>query len=124
MTALLVLLGGAVGAPSRWFVDGFVRTKHDSPFPWGTFVINASGSFVLGVVLGSASAGGASHHVVLLIGTGFCGAFTTFSTFGFETVRLAEERYYGQAVLNIALSLGGGLLLAVAGWSVGHAVLA
>ena len=124
MTALLVLLGGAVGAPSRWFVDGFVRTKHDTPFPWGTFVINATGSFVLGVVLGSAAAGGASHTAVVLIGTGFCGAFTTFSTFGFETVRLAEERDYGRAVLYVALSLGVGLLLAVAGWALGHGALA
>ena len=119
MTALLVLLGGALGAPTRWYVDQLVQARHDSVFPWGTFVINVGGSFVLGTLLGGASTGLATHPWVPLLGTGFCGAFTTFSTFGFETVRLAEEGSYDVAARNVAASLVVGLAAAALGWELG-----
>ena len=122
MTFLAVVLGGALGAPSRWLLDRWVTARRGGSFPWGTFVINSSGSLLLGLLLGAAAAGGPSALVVALVGTGFCGAFTTFSTFGFETVRLAEERAYGAAAANVVLSLGVGLALAAVGWSLGHAL--
>jgi CrcB protein len=117
---LLVVLGGAAGAPSRWYLDQFVQTRHRSRFPWGTYAINMIGSFVLGVLLGATAAGLDAHPWVPLVGTGFCGAFTTFSTFGFETVRLAEEGEYGPAARNVGASLGVGLVAAVAGWQLGR----
>jgi CrcB protein len=86
VTVLLVLLGGAVGAPVRYLTDVSVQRLHGTVFPWGTWTVNVVGSFVLGVV---AAAG--PDWLVTLAGTGFCGALTTFSTFGFETVRLVEE---------------------------------
>jgi len=81
--------------------------------------VNLVGSFVLGVLLGASGHFVAGAVVVLLLGTGFCGAFTTFSTFAFETVRLIEEHEHRYAVANVAVSLLLGCLLAAAGWWVG-----
>lgn len=119
MTLLLVMVGAAVGAPSRWLLDRFVQSRHDSVFPWGTFTINVLGSLLLGVLLGLR----APSEVALLLGTGFCGGFTTFSTFGFETVRLAEEGSSATALLNVAASLAVGLLAAFAGWYLGQGLV-
>jgi fluoride exporter len=117
MTVLLVLLGGAVGAPARYLTDLAVQRTHGTAFPWGTWTVNVVGSFVLGVV---AAAG--PDWVVTLVGTGFCGALTTFSTFGYETVRLAEEGDTSAAVWNVAASLLAGLTAAVLGWWLGSAL--
>src|SRR6478735_1038782 len=120
MTALLVVLGGAAGAPARWWLDQVVPQRPDG-VPWGTVIINVLGSFVLGVLLGAtAGAHLAVDPWVALVGTGFCGAFTTFSTFGFETVRLVEEGAHRQAALNVATSLAVGLGAAALGWELGR----
>lgn len=125
MTAvLLVVLGAALGAPARFLTDRFVQGRHDSVFPWGTFTVNVVGSFVLAVVLGGAAAGGVSQGVVTAVGTGFCGALTTYSTFGFETVRLAESGAVGLAAANALGSVLAGLAAAAAGVAVATAVWA
>jgi CrcB protein len=113
------LAGGAVGAPSRYLLDGFVQSRTKGTFPWGTFAINASGSLLLGVLTGLALQHGLGATTKTVLGTGFCGAFTTFSTFTFETVRLAEEGAARNALASIAANavvgtLIGGLGLAVA----------
>jgi fluoride exporter len=118
MTALLVALGAAAGAPLRWWLDQHVRRRAGDRFPWGTLLINVVGSLVLGAVLG-ATAGRADTWLVALVGTGFCGGFTTFSSFGFETFRLAEDGAYVASTLNVVLSVGAGLLAAAVGWAVG-----
>jgi CrcB protein len=116
MTVLLVLAGGALGAPLRYLTDLFVQARHDSVFPWGTFTVNAVGSLVLGA-LGSAVAGsGLPTWALTLAGTGFCGALTTFSTFGFETVRLIEDGSWLEAAGNAILSLAVGLAAVSLGW--------
>lgn len=120
MTVLLVLVGGAVGAPLRYVVDLLVQARHDSVFPWGTFAVNAVGSLVLGVTAGAVSATDGPDWVLTLVGTGFCGALTTFSTFGLETVRLAEEGSFVEAGLNAVASLALSLVLCVAGWWVAN----
>jgi CrcB protein len=117
VTVLLVLLGGALGAPVRYLTDQAVQRRHTSPFPWGTWTVNVVGSFVLGVVVASGPA-----WLVSLAGTGFCGALTTFSTFGYETVRLAEEGELGTATWNVAASLALGLAAVAVGWLLGTAV--
>jgi len=115
VTALLVVLGATVGAPLRYLTDLLVQSRHRTTFPWGTFTVNAAGSLVLGAVAG-AVAHGAPGWLLTAAGTGFCGALTTFSTFGFETVRLAEEGSAREAFLNVALSLLVGFLACTGGW--------
>jgi len=88
---LLVAAGAAVGAPLRYLTDRVVQGRHRSIFPWGTLMVNVVGSAVFGAILAIAMTG--SHHdLELLAGIGFCGAFTTYSTFSYETVRLAQKR--------------------------------
>lgn len=117
MTVLLVLVGGAVGAPARYLTDVAIQRLHGSAFPWGTWTVNVVGSFVLGLV-----ASAAPTWAVTLLGTGFCGALTTFSAFGYETVRLAEEGETPTAVANAVGSLAAGLLTAACGWWLGSAL--
>ncbi|MEV0274073.1 fluoride efflux transporter CrcB [Hamadaea sp. NPDC050747] len=109
MTVLLVALGAAFGAPARYLLDRFVQARHDSVFPWGTFAVNVTGSFLLG------SFAALSAPYFALLGTGFCGALTTYSTFGYETIRLARTGSTLYALLNVVLSIIAGLLAAWAG---------
>jgi CrcB protein len=118
MTAALVLLGGAVGAPLRYLTDLLIQARHDTFFPWGTFTVNISGSLVLGLTAASVSVGGAPGWLQTLVGTGFCGALTTFSTFGFETYRLVEDGSWLEAGINVVASLAAGALAFVLGWGV------
>ena len=116
-TLAMVLLGGAVGAPLRYLTDLVIQSRHDSLFPWGTFTVNMVGSALLGLFGGLTSTADLAPWAMALLGTGFCGALTTFSTFGFETVRLLEDGDLPEAVLNAALSLGIGLAAAFGGWA-------
>ena len=121
IAVLLVALGAAVGAPLRYLTDRAVQARHDSVFPWGTFTVNVVGSLVLGAVAG-AVAGGAPNWLLTLIGTGFCGALTTFSTFGFETVRLIEDGAVLEAALNSLVSLLVGLAACMGGFALTAAI--
>jgi CrcB protein len=123
VTVLLVLIGGAVGAPVRYLADLFIQSRHDSVFPWGTFTVNAVGSLVLGATAGGVSAAGGPQWLLTLVGTGFCGALTTFSTFGFETVRLVEEGSLLEAGLNVSASLATGMAACVGGWALAAALI-
>ena len=104
-TALFVALGAAVGAPTRYLTDRALQSTHGTGFPWGTFTVNVVASFVLGLVLG----GPAPSVVVAALGVGFCGGLSTWSTLGYETVRLAEERQWSSAVFNVVASTFAGL---------------
>ena len=119
MTVVLVALGAAVGAPLRYLVDRAVQGRHDSLFPWGTFAVNVVGSFLLGLL-----AAGTLHTpapVLAALGTGLCGALTTYSTFGYETVRLLQDRARIFAVLNVGASIVAGLGAAALGAAVAAA---
>lgn len=120
MTVLLVFAGGAVGAPARYLIDRAVQRRGNGVFPWGTLTVNLLGCLVLGLVTGAAH--DLPGALVTLTGTGFCGALTTFSTFGFETVRLLEEGALGEAGLNALAGLALGLLAAVSGFAIGTAL--
>nr|WP_272919823.1 fluoride efflux transporter CrcB [Streptomyces sp. SID5468] len=117
---MLVIVGAMVGAPLRYLTDRTVQSRHDSLFPWGTFTVNMAGCLVLGLLTGAAAAGAASSHLQLLLGTGLCGALTTYSTFSYETLRLAKEGAGRYAVANVAGSVAVGLAAAFAGaWLAG-----
>ncbi|MFE5122841.1 fluoride efflux transporter CrcB [Streptomyces sp. NPDC056669] len=122
MNWLLVIAGGMVGAPLRYLTDRAVQARHDSVFPWGTFLVNVVGALVLGLLTGAAAEGAASQRVQLLLGTGLCGALTTYSTFSYETLRLAEEGARLFAVANVVLSLAAGVGAAFAGVALAHAI--
>jgi CrcB protein len=113
VTALLVVLGAAVGAPLRYLIDVAIQRRHDSLFPWGTFAVNVTGSFLLGLLAGAALH--TSAPVMALLGTGLCGALTTYSTFGYETIRLLQDRARLVAALNVTAGIVAGLGAATAG---------
>jgi CrcB protein len=94
------VVAAAVGAPLRYLVDGYIGDRARGVFPWGTLVVNASGSLVFGVLTGLALYHAFPQSPKVILGTGFCGSYTTFSTFSFETVRLVEEGALGQAMRN------------------------
>jgi CrcB protein len=117
IAVLLVALGGAIGAPLRYHLDRLVQRSHDTVFPWGTLTVNVVGCFVLGL-LAQLSSG----YVYDLLGVGFCGALTTYSTFGYETVRLLEGGSRLYALANVLMSLLAGLGAALLGIGVGTAL--
>ena len=94
------VIAAAVGAPLRYLVDGAIAERAEGVFPWGTFVINASGSLVLGVLTGLGLYHAFPKVPKVILGTGFCGAYTTFSTFTYETVELLEEGAVNEAARN------------------------
>jgi CrcB protein len=122
MTALAVALGAALGAPCRYLLDRAVQARHRQRFPFGTLLINLLGSAVLGLLIGLSVVGSLSHTALAAAGTGWCGAFTTYSTFGFETLQLARDGYKARAFGYVVVSVGGGLALATVGVLIGRGV--
>ncbi len=118
-SALLVALGGAAGSVLRWLVGGWVHAASPtSTFPWGTFTVNALGSFAIGALLGLALERAlVSPAVRLLLVTGVLGGFTTFSGFSYETLQLVRD---GQWLAAAGYALGSvlvGLAAAFGGWA-------
>ncbi|MER5885987.1 CrcB family protein [Streptomyces sp. NPDC001941] len=111
MTWLMVIAGAVVGAPLRFLTDRAVNARHDTGFPWGTLTVNAAGSLVLGALAGAS----VSSSAYALLGTGFCGALTTYSTFSYETLRLAETGRRTLAAANAGVSVLVGLGAVVLG---------
>jgi CrcB protein len=104
MTITLIILGAAVGAPARFAIDQYIRRYTTKPY--GVFVVNILGSFLLGLTYGS------SEQVEDLLAIGFAGAFTTWSTFMLDIYLAFELKRYKEAAANLILSLGLGLLAA------------
>jgi CrcB protein len=103
MIVLGIAVAGAIGAPARYLVERALSAWSRTRFPFGTFVVNVTGSFVLGLVVGFGLYHAFASTPRTLIGTGFCGAYTTFSAFAYETVVLAEARASRAALANLAL---------------------
>jgi CrcB protein len=117
-----LVAAGAVGAPARYLLDSFVQDRTEGAFPWGTFAINVSGSLLLGLITGAALYHAFPNTPKVWLGTGFCGAFTTFSTFTFETIRLLEENAVADAVRYALASLVVAALAGAAGLALAAAV--
>ena len=119
MIAALTLLAGATGALARFVLDAQMKQRWRSPFPWATVIINVSGSLLLGILAGLVLFHGQSPAWQTVIGVGFCGGYTTFSTASFETVRLVQQNQRGLALLNAL----GSLITSVAACGIGLAAV-
>lgn len=100
MIAVWVVLAGSAGAVARFVLDGVVRSWRTTEFPWATILINVTGSAALGILAALVSAHSAPEQLQAVVGLGFCGGYTTFSTASVETIRLLERRRYRLAFAN------------------------
>jgi fluoride exporter len=122
---LVVGLGGLLGANARYYVGEWVATRWGTAFPWGTLLINVSGSFALGLFLALATERGRDRPALrLFVATGFLGGYTTFSAFGYETIRLLQDGHLGRAALYVGASLVAGIVAVVAGMAFARVVAA
>lgn len=108
MNWLMVIAGAIVGAPLRYLTDRAVQTRHDTVFPWGTFGVNVSACAGLGFLTGASTAADVPQALQDLLGPGLCATLSTYSTFSFETVRLAEtgSRYFAAANALVSVTAG------------------
>lgn len=113
--AVYVPLAAAIGAVARYSLDGVVQRRYPSVVPWGTFVINVSGSFALGIVAGLAGHHGLGQRWQMVLGAGLLGGYTTWSTYMWETFALADSRRRGIALQYLGWSLVAGLSAAATG---------
>jgi len=121
MTLLFLAVGGAFGAVSRYLVQGWVQDLTGGRFPWGTFVVNISGSFMLGLLFALAMDRAIlSPEVRMPLMVGFIGSYTTFSTLMLESWVLVEEGDVVRMFGNLAVSVLVGMLAVVAGLAVGR----
>jgi fluoride exporter len=115
ITLLAVSAASALGAPARYLLDRAIAGRRGSALPLGTMAINLTGAFLLGLLTGLAAHHGLPKEAVVVLGTGFCGAYTTFSTFSYETMRLVEDGSIAEAGTNVAVSLAAGMGMAALG---------
>lgn len=121
MNYIWVGLGGVLGALARYGVGALVAERWPTPFPLGTFLINVSGSCLLGLLIGlGGRRAGLPSPVYLALGTGFLGAYTTFSTWSVDTLRLWQSGSPGLALANALGSMAAGLLAAWVGMTIGR----
>lgn len=115
---LYVALGSAIGGVCRYLLGGWVHRYAGSGFPAGTLLINVSGSLLLGILLANRDAPGSlSPEARALLGVGFCGGYTTFSAFSFETASLLENGQWSRAAAYVVASVTLSLLGTVAGFA-------
>jgi CrcB protein len=115
MLSLAVAVAAGLGAVVRYVVDNVVQHRTGGDFPYGTLLINVTGSLLLGLTTGLTMHHGLSNDVALVVGTGFAGGYTTLSTWTWESVALAERGDRLEAGLNVVGSIAAGLAAAAAG---------
>lgn len=113
--AWLGVVASVAGALLRYVVDAAMDARKPSGFPWGTFTINVTGSFALGVVTGLATLNLIPEAARLVLGTGLCGGYTTFSTYVYESLRLAEDGRGRDAFANVVGTVAAGSAAAALG---------
>jgi CrcB protein len=123
VTYALVAIFGAAGAVSRYVLDGRITDLTHGQFPWGTFVVNVAGAFALGLLVALTTERLLPHpNWRVALGIGYLGSFTTFSTYTYESVKLAEDGAVGLALLNSVGMLSLGLLAAFFGLALGRSL--
>ncbi|TVP43853.1 MAG: CrcB family protein [Gemmatimonadales bacterium] len=123
MTMLLVAAGGSLGAIARYLVDFWVVSRGISRVPLGTVVVNVSGSFALGLLVGVLGTTGGPDWILTLVGTGFLAAYTTFSTWMFEAARLVQRGAWSAALVHLSATVVLGVAFAGAGLWLGSAIV-
>ena len=123
MIWLAVALAGALGATSRYLADHLVSVRLPGVLPWGTFLINVSGSFLAGIIAALTTEQVLSPEMSRVVAGGFLGAYTTFSTAMYESVRLLEDGARRQAITNLLLPLVSSVAAAALGWQLGALLL-
>jgi CrcB protein len=121
MNTLWVGLGGALGSIARYHV-GRIATSRAPSFPWGTLAVNLLGCLLISVLMQLVLRGRLQESMRIALGVGLLGGFTTYSSFNFETLALAEAGAWGRAALYVGATVVGGIALGVVGWLVGRAV--
>ena len=117
-------VGAFVGGISRYLLAGFVQQRAGADFPVGTLVINVTGSLVLGFIMRIAlQTGAVSPEIRALLTTGFCGGYTTFSTFSYETAQLVEDGEYARAAIYVGSSVAVALLFTFLGFAAAQRLL-
>lgn len=111
-----IALGGIVGTLARYKMGAWLTQRMGNAFPWGTWMINISGSMLLGLLYGWYTRDALSSVMWSLLGIGFCGAYTTFSTFGYETIQLMEQHKYARTAAYVLSSVIVGVGAATAGF--------
>lgn len=119
MPTCLLALAGGLGAGARFVLDGLIRSRPAGPFPLGTLLVDVSGSLLLGLLVGGVISHGVRPELQLVLGTGFQGGYTTFSTASVETLRLIQDRWAGLALVYAT----GTIMATVAAVSAGSALL-
>ncbi|HUI05096.1 MAG TPA: fluoride efflux transporter CrcB [Acidimicrobiales bacterium] len=123
MRAVWVGVAGFCGAVSRYWLDGVVSRATGGSFPWGTWVVNVTGCFVVGLLTTLLTERLMPHPTVrIAVTVGFVGAYTTFSTFAYESVRLGQAGALGIATVNVVSSVAVGFLATWAGITLGRAL--
>jgi fluoride exporter len=123
MLLLLIALGGALGSVARYLVDGWVHTHAGATFPWGTLVVNITGSLLLAFLVRWLEGVAAPAEWRGLLGLGFCGAYTTFSTFGYEAAGLMQSGQSARAASYVVASVVLSLLAVFVGFRLAAIVL-
>ncbi len=114
-TVVWVALGAAFGAPLRYLVARVIQTRLDTSFPWATIIVNVTGCLIFGLLV--AAAPRLPSAVAATLGIGFCGAFTTYSTFSYEPLRLLEDGARFHAVVYVGASVLAGFGAVGLGWT-------
>lgn len=122
MTFVYVAAGGVLGALSRYVLGTWVGGAPGTSFPWATLLVNVSGSLLLGFLMRAFPAWGTPSDLRAFLTIGFCGSFTTFSTFGYETVALVQNGAYPLAATYVAASLALGVAGVAAGITLASAL--
>lgn len=115
----VVAVGTGLGAITRYLTHHFVTTRLERDFPWATLLVNVVGSFILGFVVAAAARHAVSETVRLIIGVGFCGGLTTFSTYSYESLDLLRRSKHGRAGMYTIVTLAAGLAAAALGLTLG-----
>ena len=122
---LLVCLGGAIGTGARYLLTAWALEVLGPSFPWGTFLVNATGSFLLAIVMyAGVEASAIPPTLRLMLGTGVMGGFTTYSTFSYETMRYLQVGSWGLAISNVLTTVFVCLAACIAGWATARSMFA